>query len=220
MRRLLIALALMFAASPLLSGAALADDKPLNDLVADYEAYALGQDPIQAGRLALLKPFTPRSCAPVRFVFERLAFVRSASISIASRRSAPVRSAPASTDPLKSARTSFVPIIRVPVKSEKLRSELEKSEPVISAESTFAFTMFVRIRPIDWFFMSGAAFICTSFARDRSTRRRSPIRRAPVSRAVSTAPANCTENNVARVSDASERFALSRKLTVRLQPSS
>jgi hypothetical protein len=41
-----------------------------------------------------------------------------------------------------------------------------------------------------------------------------------VSRAVSTAPANCTENNVARVSDASERFALSRKLTVRLQPSS
>ena len=45
MRRLLIALALLFAATP-----ALADDKPLNDLVADYEAYALGQDPIQAGR--------------------------------------------------------------------------------------------------------------------------------------------------------------------------
>ena len=45
MRRLLIALAFLFAAAP-----ALADDKPLNDLVADYEAYALGQDPIQAGR--------------------------------------------------------------------------------------------------------------------------------------------------------------------------
>jgi uncharacterized protein (DUF885 family) len=47
MRRLLIAVALLFSAS---SGPALADDKPLNDLVADYEAYALGQDPIQAGR--------------------------------------------------------------------------------------------------------------------------------------------------------------------------
>jgi len=44
MRRLLIALAFLFAAAP-----ALADDKPLNDLVADYEAYALSQDPIQAG---------------------------------------------------------------------------------------------------------------------------------------------------------------------------
>ena len=45
MRNLLIALALLFSAAP-----ALADDKALNDLVADYEAYALGQDPIQAGR--------------------------------------------------------------------------------------------------------------------------------------------------------------------------
>src|SRR3954451_14576371 len=52
MRRLLTVFALLaaLAASPLLSGPARADDKPLNDLVADYEAYALGQDPIQAGR--------------------------------------------------------------------------------------------------------------------------------------------------------------------------
>lgn len=45
MRRLLIALALMSAAGP-----ALADDTVLNRLVADYEAYALSQDPIGAGR--------------------------------------------------------------------------------------------------------------------------------------------------------------------------
>uniref|UniRef100_UPI0025FCFA9C DUF885 domain-containing protein n=1 Tax=Phenylobacterium sp. TaxID=1871053 RepID=UPI0025FCFA9C len=45
MRRLLIVFALLFAAQP-----ALADDGPLNALVADYEAYALGQDPIAAGR--------------------------------------------------------------------------------------------------------------------------------------------------------------------------
>lgn len=45
MRRLLIALALMFAAGP-----ALADDAALNRLVADYEAYALSQDPVTAGR--------------------------------------------------------------------------------------------------------------------------------------------------------------------------
>jgi len=45
MRRLLIALAfVLFAAAP-----AWADDGPLNKLVADYEAYALSQDPIEAG---------------------------------------------------------------------------------------------------------------------------------------------------------------------------
>jgi len=45
MRSLLIALALLFAAGP-----ALADDTPLNTLVADYTSYAMGQDPITAGR--------------------------------------------------------------------------------------------------------------------------------------------------------------------------
>lgn len=45
MRRLLIALAFLFAAGP-----ALADDGPLNALVADFETYALSQSPIQAGR--------------------------------------------------------------------------------------------------------------------------------------------------------------------------
>ncbi|MDO8802767.1 DUF885 family protein [Phenylobacterium sp.] len=44
MRRLLLALALLLFAGP-----ALADDKPLNTLVADYEAYALADDPITAG---------------------------------------------------------------------------------------------------------------------------------------------------------------------------
>src|SRR5688572_6598002 len=45
MRAALIALSLMFAATP-----AAADDKAVADLVADYEAYALSQDPVQAGR--------------------------------------------------------------------------------------------------------------------------------------------------------------------------
>ena len=44
MRRLLLALALLLSAGP-----ALADDRPLNALVADYEAYALADDPITAG---------------------------------------------------------------------------------------------------------------------------------------------------------------------------
>src|SRR5450432_2944968 len=45
MRRLLIALILAFLAA----GPALADDGALGKLVADYEAYALSQDPIEAG---------------------------------------------------------------------------------------------------------------------------------------------------------------------------
>ena len=45
MRSLLIALAVLTIASP-----AFADDKALNELVVDYESYALGQDPISAGR--------------------------------------------------------------------------------------------------------------------------------------------------------------------------
>jgi uncharacterized protein (DUF885 family) len=45
MRSLLIALALLFVAGP-----ALADDTALNALVADYTSYAMGQDPITAGR--------------------------------------------------------------------------------------------------------------------------------------------------------------------------
>ncbi|MDB5423545.1 MAG: hypothetical protein JWQ29_961 [Phenylobacterium sp.] len=50
MRRLPILLALLFAALLSVAGPALADDAALNTLVADYEAYALGQDPITAGR--------------------------------------------------------------------------------------------------------------------------------------------------------------------------
>ena len=50
MRRLLIVLTLLFAALLSSAGPALADDGPLNILVADYESYALSQDPITAGR--------------------------------------------------------------------------------------------------------------------------------------------------------------------------
>ncbi|HEX5378342.1 MAG TPA: DUF885 family protein [Phenylobacterium sp.] len=45
MRRALIAVFLLLVARP-----AWADDRPLNALVADYEAYALADDPIEAGR--------------------------------------------------------------------------------------------------------------------------------------------------------------------------
>ena len=45
MRQALIALVFVLVAGP-----ALADDRPLNLLVADYEAYALSDDPIEAGR--------------------------------------------------------------------------------------------------------------------------------------------------------------------------
>jgi uncharacterized protein (DUF885 family) len=45
MRNLLIALALLISAGP-----TLADDTALNALVADYTSYAMGQDPITAGR--------------------------------------------------------------------------------------------------------------------------------------------------------------------------
>ena len=45
MRSLLIALALLFAAGPVL-----AEDAALNALAADYTSYAMGQDPITAGR--------------------------------------------------------------------------------------------------------------------------------------------------------------------------
>ena len=49
MRRLLIAFAALAIAAPALA-APETGDKALNDLVADYESYALGQDPIAAGR--------------------------------------------------------------------------------------------------------------------------------------------------------------------------
>lgn len=45
MRQALIAFFLLAMAGP-----ALADDKPLNQIVADYEAYALADDPLEAGR--------------------------------------------------------------------------------------------------------------------------------------------------------------------------
>ncbi|MBL8771732.1 MAG: DUF885 family protein [Phenylobacterium sp.] len=48
MRRLLFVLALAFAVPAFTP--ALAEDRPLDRLVADYEAYALGQDPVTAGR--------------------------------------------------------------------------------------------------------------------------------------------------------------------------
>jgi uncharacterized protein (DUF885 family) len=50
MRRLLIVLAPLFAGLLLSAAPALADDGPLNTLVADYTSYAMGQDPIAAGR--------------------------------------------------------------------------------------------------------------------------------------------------------------------------
>lgn len=72
MRRLLIALILtLFTAAP-----ALADDAPLNRLVADYEAYALSQNPIEAGRegdgkaLSRLPDVTPGQDALRRRAYE------------------------------------------------------------------------------------------------------------------------------------------------------
>lgn len=50
MRRLLIVLALLFAAGPVL-----ADDEALSELAADYHAYAMGQDPIAAGQAGDIK---------------------------------------------------------------------------------------------------------------------------------------------------------------------
>ncbi len=55
MRRLPIVLALLFAALFGFAAPALADDKPLIDLVADYQSYALSQDPIAAGRAGDIK---------------------------------------------------------------------------------------------------------------------------------------------------------------------
>lgn len=64
MRRLLFALALVLMARP-----ALADDRPLNRLVGDYETWALAEDPFTAGRegdraaLARLPDVTPAADA-------------------------------------------------------------------------------------------------------------------------------------------------------------
>jgi uncharacterized protein (DUF885 family) len=64
MRQALIALFLILMARP-----ALADDAPLNKVVADYEAYALADDPIEAGRqgdraaLSRLPDVTPKADA-------------------------------------------------------------------------------------------------------------------------------------------------------------
>src|SRR6185437_1587437 len=69
MRRLLIAFVLALFAAPVAAGLARADDAPLNRLVADYEAYALSQSPIQAGRegdraaLSRLPDVTPAASA-------------------------------------------------------------------------------------------------------------------------------------------------------------
>jgi len=69
MRRLLIAFVLALFAAPVAAGPARADDAPLNRLVADYEAYALSQSPIQAGRegdraaLSRLPDVTPAASA-------------------------------------------------------------------------------------------------------------------------------------------------------------
>ncbi|MDB5464828.1 MAG: hypothetical protein JWP23_3217, partial [Phenylobacterium sp.] len=49
MRRLLIALILTLFAAPAFAALPLADDTALNRLVADYDAYALSQNPIEAG---------------------------------------------------------------------------------------------------------------------------------------------------------------------------
>jgi uncharacterized protein (DUF885 family) len=50
MRRLLLLLALLMFAGPIFAGPALADDRPLSALVADYEAWALADNPFTAGR--------------------------------------------------------------------------------------------------------------------------------------------------------------------------
>lgn len=55
MRRLIIVLALLFAALLGSGGPALADDKALSDLATDYQSYAMGQDPIAAGKAGDLK---------------------------------------------------------------------------------------------------------------------------------------------------------------------
>ena len=72
MRRLLIALALLFTAA----GPAFADDAPLNRLVADFEAYSLSQDPIEAGHegdraaLSRLPDVTPANQARRKTAYE------------------------------------------------------------------------------------------------------------------------------------------------------
>ena len=71
MRRLFLVLALLFVAGP-----ALADDGPLNAIVADYDAYALSQDPVTAGRegdrkaLARLADVSPAADALRRSAYE------------------------------------------------------------------------------------------------------------------------------------------------------
>ncbi len=90
MRRLLLAFALAFAAMP-----ALADDSPLKALVADYDSYALGQDPIGAGRegdlkaLARLPDVSPGQDALRRSTFEefkgRLAAIDPTGLSASAR---------------------------------------------------------------------------------------------------------------------------------------
>lgn len=50
MRRLLLALVTAFGALALVAHPALADDRPLNAVVGDYEAWALADDPFTAGR--------------------------------------------------------------------------------------------------------------------------------------------------------------------------
>jgi uncharacterized protein (DUF885 family) len=87
MRRLLLAFALvLFAAAP-----ALADDRPLNAVVAAYEAWALADDPFTAGRegdraaLSRLSDVTPAADAARKRALEgfraRLAAIRPAGLS-------------------------------------------------------------------------------------------------------------------------------------------
>ena len=95
MRRLFAAFTLAFAVGLAAPGMAFADDAALNALVADYDAYALSQDPIGAGRegdrAALAKLPDPSSGADVlrRSNFEefkaRLAAIDPAGLSTAAR---------------------------------------------------------------------------------------------------------------------------------------
>src|SRR6266850_4409358 len=100
---------------------------------------------------------------------------------------------------------------------EPLKSAREKSDPERSAPLRFAETIFARISPIDWFFMSAAPSIFVSTACSRLALLRSPIKRAPERFApFRLAPCSCIENIIAPRRSALVRFAPSAKLTVRL----
>src|SRR5207302_5176725 len=127
----------------------------------------------------LSSPLTLRKMAAVKSAPARLAPVKSVSMNFEPLKSAPARLAPRRSVPLNSAPLSLVPVRLAPERSEKLKSAREKSDPERSAPLRLAETIFARISPIDWFFMSAAPSIFVSTACSRLALLRSPIRRAP-----------------------------------------